>query len=107
MYFMAHKSDTLAMFQEFHAKVAGEGNRIGVLKTDGGGEYRSREFAQYLCKHQTEHEVTVPDSPEMNGVAERMNRTILEKAKCMCAHADLPKYCLLRVQPSTKCPPEV
>ena len=27
----------------------------------------------------------------MNGLAERMNKTILEKAKCMCAHADLPK----------------
>ena len=52
VYFMAHKSDTLAMFQEFHAKVTGEsGERIGVLKTDGGGEYRSREFAQYLHKH--------------------------------------------------------
>ena len=35
-YFMAHKSDTLAMFQEFHAKVTREsGERIGVLKTDG------------------------------------------------------------------------
>ena len=32
----------------------------------------------------------MPDSPEMNGLAERMNRTILEKAKCMCAHAGLP-----------------
>ena len=46
VYFMAHKSDTFAMFQEFHAKVTGEsGERIGVLKTDGGGEYRSQEFA--------------------------------------------------------------
>ena len=62
-----------------------------MLKTDRGGDYRSREFAQYLRKHLIEHEVTVPDSPEMNGLAERMNRTILEKAKCMCAHADLPK----------------
>ena len=36
VYFMAHKSDTFAMFQEFHVKVAGEsGERIGVLKTDG------------------------------------------------------------------------
>ena len=26
----------------------------------------------------------------MNGLAERMNRTILEKAKCMCVHAGLP-----------------
>ena len=92
VYFMAHKSDTFAMFQEFHAKVTGEsGERIGVLKTDRGGEYRSREFAEHLRRHQIAHEVTVPDSPEMNGVAERMNRTILEKAKCMCAHADLPK----------------
>ena len=80
------------MFQEFHAKVTGEsGERIGVLKNDGGGEYRSREFAEYLRRHQIAHEVTVPDSPEMNGIAERMNRTILEKVKCMCVHADLPK----------------
>ena len=47
VYFMAHKSDTFAMFQEFLAKVTGEsGEQIGVLKTDGGGEYRSREFAE-------------------------------------------------------------
>ena len=92
VYFMAHKSDMLSMFQEFDAKVTGEsGERIGVLKTDVGGDYRSSEFAQYLRKHQIEHEVTVPDWPEMNGLAERMYTTILEKAKCMCAHADVPR----------------
>ena len=109
VYFMAHKSYTFAMFQKFHAKVVGEtGERIGVLKTDGGGEYRSREFAEYLCKHQIAHEVTVPDLAEMNGIAERMNRTILEKAKCMCVHADLPKS-LWAEAASTACkrPPEV
>ena len=91
VYFMPHKSETLEKFKEFHAKVTGEsGERIGILKTDGGGEYRSREFEQYLVTHQIEHEVTVLDSPEMNGLAERMNRTILEKAKCMCVHAGLP-----------------
>ena len=43
VYFMAHKSDTL---EKFHAKVTGEsGERIGILKTDGGGEYKTREFA--------------------------------------------------------------
>ena len=62
-----------------------------MLKTDWAGEYRSREFSQYLRKHQIEHEVTVPESPEMNRLAERMNSTIFEKAKCMCAHADVPR----------------
>ena len=39
VYFMAHKSDTFAMFQEFHAEVTGEsGERIRGLKTYGGGE---------------------------------------------------------------------
>ena len=37
--------------------VTGEsGERIGVLKTDWGGEYRSFEFAQYLHYHQIKHE---------------------------------------------------
>ena len=52
VYFMAHKSAKLEKFKEFHAKVTGEsGERIGILKTDGGGEYRSHEFEQYLIKH--------------------------------------------------------
>ena len=47
-FYMAHKSDTFAMFKQFHEKVTGEtGERIGVLKTDGGGKYRSKEFVQY------------------------------------------------------------
>ena len=95
-YFMAHKRDTLVMFQKFQAKVTGQsGERIGVLKTDGGGEYRSKEFAQYLIKHQIEHEVTVPDSPDMNGLAERMNRTILKKPS---ACVRMQGYCILSGQ---------
>ena len=105
VYFMAHKSDTLEKFKEFHAKVTGEsGERIGILKTVGVGEYRSREFEQYLITHQIEHEVTVPDSPEMNGLAERMNRTILEKAKCMCAHLSGQKL-RVRLRTSTTVSP--
>ena len=51
VYFMAHKSDTFAMFLEFHVKVTGEsGERIGVLKTDGGGEYRSQDFRPVLVQ---------------------------------------------------------
>ena len=37
-----------------------------------------------------QHELTVPHSPQQNGVAERMNRTLTESALAMIAHANLP-----------------
>ena len=36
-------------------------------------------------------EKTVPKTPQQNGVAERMNRTICDRIRCMLSHAKLPK----------------
>ncbi|KAG8498772.1 hypothetical protein CXB51_005218 [Gossypium anomalum] len=35
--------------------------------------------------------LTVRHTPQQNGVAERMNRTIMEKVRCMLSNANLPK----------------
>lgn len=37
------------------------------------------------------HEKTTPYTPEQNGVAERMNRTLVEKAKCLLFDRDMDK----------------
>lgn len=37
------------------------------------------------------HQTTTPYSPEQNGTAERMNRSLIERAKCMLLNANLPK----------------
>ena len=63
------------------------GNPLKRLKTDNGGEYISKEFKEYCSKH----EKMVPGTPQHNGVAERMNRTIVEKVRCMLNLAKLPK----------------
>ena len=44
-----------------------------------------------LDKSGIRHQTTVPYSPQQNGVAERMNRSIIEKARGMLLHARLPK----------------
>ena len=36
-------------------------------------------------------EKTIPGTPKQNGVAERMNRTLNERARNMRLHAGLPK----------------
>jgi hypothetical protein len=42
-----------------------------------------------LKKCGIKHQTTVPYSPEQNGVAERLNRTLVEKARCMLMESGL------------------
>ena len=46
----------------------------------------------YLIENKIEHETSSSNSPEQNGIAEWMNRTLIEKAKAMIVHAGLPKF---------------
>ena len=67
------------------------GRKLKTLCTDNGGEYTSRDFQSYLKTEGIRHELTVPKNPEQNGVAERMNRTLLESVRAMLADAKLPQ----------------
>ena len=62
-----------------------------TLRTNNGGEYTSNEFVSYLKKEGIRHEYTVPKTPQQNGVAERMNRTLVEAVRSMLSDAKLPK----------------
>ena len=91
VYFMKHKSEVFDKFKEFEAVTTNDnGKKIGTLQTDNGGEYMSTEFHDYLKEKGIRHELTVPDSPQQNGVAERMNQTLIESARLMIRHAGLP-----------------
>ena len=64
---------------------------IKTLFTDRGGEYTSKEIEEYLAKKGTKHRLTVHDTPEQNGVAERLNYTLVEKSRAMLIESNLPK----------------
>ena len=66
------------------------GHVLKVLRTDNGGEYTSKEFESYLKSEGVRHELTVPKTPEQNGVAERQNRTLVEAVRSMLIDANLP-----------------
>ena len=79
VYFMKHKSEVLDKFKEFEVTTTNDAGRaIGTLRTDNGGEYLSSAFQNYLKEKGIRHELTVPHSPQQNGVSERMNRTLVE-----------------------------
>ncbi len=53
--------------------------------------YVSRNFNQFLNERGIQRQLTVPYTPEQNGVAERCNRTLEECARSMLQYAGLSK----------------
>lgn len=92
VYFLKAKSDALAVLIEFKMLVENQtGRKIKVFRTDNGTEYCSNEFTKFCKANGIQHQLTNAYTPQQNGVAERMNRSLVEKAKCMLFDADLPK----------------
>ena len=84
VYFLRTKGEVFEKFQEWQSMVEkASGKKVKVLRSDNGGEYTSHEFQRYLKKEGIRHETTIPKTPEQNGVAERMNRTLVEMARSM------------------------
>jgi transposase InsO family protein len=92
IYFLKTKDEVLRTFQEFKTMAEKQtGKVIKLLRSDNGGEYVSRAFDNYLKSQGIRHHTTVPYTPEQNGVAERANRTILERVRSMSHHQGLSK----------------
>ena len=66
------------------------GNKLKHFHSDGGGEYHPKELIDYFTQQGTTISITSRDTPQHNGIAERMNLTLLEMTRAMLRHASLP-----------------
>jgi len=79
------------VFQNFIAHAANVADRqIQTVRTDGGTEYLG-DLSTFLETHGIEHQKTPPHSPQSNGVAERLNRTLNESIRAMLFTANMPE----------------
>jgi transposase InsO family protein len=93
VYFMKHKGEVFQHFLNFKTMVEKEkGVNIKCLKSNGGGEYFSNEFSEYLKEHGIQRKYSCNYSPQQNGVAERKNRHIAEITRVMLNENNLPNY---------------
>jgi len=65
--------------------------RPNILRTDSSSEYMGSAFQEWLKTKGMHHEVINVDIPQENGVAERLNRIILEMMRTMLLESELPK----------------
>jgi len=74
------KSEVVGCLKTFVERAEIETGRCVIsLRSDGGGEYIAGKLQQYLKSKGIRYEITTPDTPQHNGVAERMNQTLLDK----------------------------
>lgn len=90
-YVLKHKDEVFGKFLEWKALIEkSSGKKVKVFRTDSGGEYTSTKFEKHLKKEGITHQLSVPKTPEQNGVADRMNQTLVESVKSMLSDSKLP-----------------
>ncbi|CAH9120743.1 unnamed protein product [Cuscuta epithymum] len=83
------KDQVLDKFMEFQALVERQtGKKVKCIRIDNGGEYCG-PFDHYCRKLGIRHQKTPPKTPQLNGLAERMNRTLIERVRCLLSEAKL------------------
>ncbi|CAN1807780.1 Retrovirus-related Pol polyprotein from transposon TNT 1-94 [Linum perenne] len=93
VFFLKQKSEVFGVFKNWKAMVENEtGLKIKKLRSDNGGEYEDSAFKSFCYNNGIRLERTVQGTPQQNGIAERMNRTLTERARSMRLHAGLPKH---------------
>ena len=87
------KSDAFGSIKKYLAQCeAMHGVKIKAFRSDNGGEFTSHAFEEFLAYSGCKHEVSAFYSQEQNGVAERVNRTIVGRAKAMLYGAQLSLF---------------
>ena len=84
IYFLKNKFEVFDRIKEFKALVENMiEKKIKVLRTDNGEEFCSKEFEEFCRKCGIAWQKTNPYTPEQNGVVERMNKMLMERARSM------------------------
>lgn len=87
---MIRKSEVLDKFKWYLAWVERKfDSTVKRVHSDNGGEIIA--LREYLFERGIEQTMAPSYSPNLNGIAERSNRTIVESARTMLEHASLPR----------------
>ena len=91
VFLIKHKFESFEKFIEYKNEVENQtGKSIKILRSDRGGEYLSSEFLAFLKEKGILSQLTPPYTPQLNGVSERRNRTLLDMVRSMMSTAELP-----------------
>ncbi|GJX04936.1 retrovirus-related pol polyprotein from transposon TNT 1-94, partial [Tanacetum coccineum] len=91
VFFLATKDETSGILQNFIRQIENQLNhRVKIIRSDNGTEFKNRDMLEFYGNKGIKQEYSNARTPQQNGVAERMNRTLIEAARTMLADSLLP-----------------
>ncbi|KAH9682681.1 hypothetical protein KPL71_027445 [Citrus sinensis] len=92
VYVLKGKDEVFDRFKQWKALVETQsGRKIKRLRTDNGLEFCNKQFDDFCKLNGIARHKTVSYTPQQNGLAERMNRTLMDKVRCLLIHSKLPQ----------------
>lgn len=92
VYILKRKDQAFEFFKNFKQMVERQtGKKVKRIRTDNGKEFCAGYFETFLLREGIKHEKSNVYSPEMNGIAERYNRTLMEGVRSLLVQTNLPK----------------
>lgn len=92
IFLLKSKDETFSIFKEWKIQIENQtDNKIKILRIDNRLEFCNYELNNFCKECSIVRHRTVTYTPQQNGIAERMNRTLLNKVRCMLLSFGLPK----------------
>lgn len=92
VYHLKLKSQVFKSFMHFKTRAEREtGFKIIDLRSNNGGEFISKRMQSWCRQQGIRQKMGPPHTPELNGVAERFNRTLIDRLKPSLKQSSLSK----------------
>ncbi|GKD13423.1 putative ribonuclease H-like domain-containing protein, partial [Tanacetum coccineum] len=82
VFFLASKDETSGILQTFIRHIENQLNhRVKIIRSDNGTKFKNRDMLEFYGDKGIKQEYSNARTPQQNGVAKRMNRTLIEAAR--------------------------
>ena len=93
VFFLDDKSQVQKIFKNFARKAKNQFEvKIKKVQSNNGTEFKNTNVDTFLDKEGISHEFSATRTPQQNGIVERKNQTLVEKARTMLDEYQMPRH---------------
>ena len=92
VFFLKRKEEAAQYVKNYLTNLKTHDKNPKAIRVDRGTEFINENLTSWCREQGLDIQTTAPYSPSQNGIAERMNRTLVELARAMMKGQNLPEF---------------